>query len=336
MKIHRHSASGLAALAILAGTTAGYSGGARAALHQTVTGSAQLGDLSVTDTNWRPTQAVGSSSAALSVQQFDADLGVLTSATYRTDDNGQLVQSGNAAAGNTTRYTETVTLGGFSSARSITSLSGNGSADLGPWNVGRATALDSLVGTGTIDGSLSGSARASLTTQSGEQATTAFIGGHGTTVSVDYGYLGHANASFSLASDSNAFTWDPNTSDGKLKFYALGTAATTTRMDFVSMTCTGDCGDFLVSGYNQQDMAAGATRVMSTRQTDFGTGLHQATYHFVFSDNTSVGALSSQRTTALDLTLSNVVPSVPEPASGWLLLAGLGVMGVVGRRRQPR
>jgi MYXO-CTERM domain-containing protein len=51
---------------------------------------------------------------------------------------------------------------------------------------------------------------------------------------------------------------------------------------------------------------------------------------------TGIGALNSDRTAFIDGVSVASTPTVPEPGSAWLALAGVGVAGVVlSRRRQP-
>lgn len=145
-------------------------------------------------------------------------------------------------------------------------------------------------------------------------------------LSLQYSYLQHASAGF----DANGTTdLHLNVAAGGADFslYALGDALHTTQLDLLGVGCVSGACDAAVLGLGLQDLAAG-----QSASFHIGAGAGNATYALLLGDNRQVGAADSQRSQTLNLTVS-ALSAVPEPSSPAQLLAGLGSLGLLARRR---
>lgn len=153
-------------------------------------------------------------------------------------------------------------------------------------------------------------------------------------LSVNFNFLAHSAASFSAGTEIAAAKTIGFQATGSQGFdiFALGDSHTTL-MDFggVTSTCiSGACDQFTLDFAGANDTFAGG--VMHGTLTNKGTASGSATFAFKFIDDTAVGV--GQRSNTLTLTAVSSVTAVPEPHSAAMLLAGLGAIGWLSRRRR--
>lgn len=162
-----------------------------------------------------------------------------------------------------------------------------------------------------------------------------------TSESIIYTYKTHGNASFKSQSDSNSLTID-------LEELASGASASQTfsifglsgrdlgLTGFNSAFLAGD-NVFSVTGANS--FAAGASGIYNANFAGLSPSVstsYSGTYRLTFTDNVAgfTHASSSVGTNYVDLTITAAVAAVPEPETYVMLLAGLGLMGTIARRRR--
>jgi hypothetical protein len=218
-------------------------------------------------------------------------------------------------------------------------------------SLGSAAALNSYVNTpATItlnttllaDNSANGkTASASLTDGSSQLAKTALTG----SINMQYSYLHHAQASFAGGLIKQTDTgpeiyFDQFNKAGDaidLTVTAGGLPADTTGLQFRGgYKCSGACGAF---GLNFEpsfaDVVAGTTgNKLGSVKLLGDPGNYAAVYAFTFWDTSGTGATNSQKSHVVTLTIESGVPAVPEPHSAAMLLAGLGAIGWMSRRRR--
>jgi hypothetical protein len=150
--------------------------------------------------------------------------------------------------------------------------------------------------------------------------------------SIAYTYLKHANASFSTGTDTNELSG----SGLSFSVFNLGNSSDTTKLDFTgAIQCiAGNCSAFNVTMPSFQDLVAGSSQAGGLATLIAAApGHYEASYRLMFSDDTSVGATTSQLQNSLTLNLEGSVAAVPEPAEWAMLLAGLVVIGFIAQRR---
>lgn len=293
------------------------------------------------------TSATGPTQTSLgTLGQFNATLGVLTGAAATASFAPATPPAHLIKGGGT----------GSASARSTWSLGGNSSGQVtintaGPagdsgWQsinlTSSAANLNNFVGAGNIATnsfasyiSVSRSSGGAVYAHPGTSLTAKQVLNYNE--SITYTYLNHSNASFTSGLDTNALTQDVSAGAFSFSAFNLGTAATTTKLDFDSYSCiSGDCAAFALSPPSFEDLAAGGSGISGS--VGLGTanaGVYQATYRLVFSDDEDFGATLSQRENSLTLNVNGTVAAaVPEPETYAMILSGLGFMGFLARRRK--
>ncbi|MFM2066616.1 MAG: hypothetical protein RLZZ584_1525 [Pseudomonadota bacterium] len=152
-------------------------------------------------------------------------------------------------------------------------------------------------------------------------------------VSVSYSFLQHANASFDSGADSNtlALALGNGASPAAFSVFALGGAGTTLLDYSQAINCTGDCSHFSLALGSFNDLAAGTSTAGQVALLG-PVGNFRASYTLSFDDDTAVGAAASLRSNQLRLDVASV-SAVPEANGGAMLLAGLGAIAWLSRRR---
>jgi hypothetical protein len=170
------------------------------------------------------------------------------------------------------------------------------------------------------------------------------VTGLSSTINLNYQYLQHSNASFADATSADLDVLDATVDAGSASSFtisALGNALDTTRLQYQGSTCTGDCTAFNLNLSFANLLTAGTTQSGSLGLIGDATTDHSATISLLFGDNSAVGVGSTQLPNTLTLHVSSVgtaniagsVSAVPEPHGAAMLLAGLGAVGWLSRRR---
>jgi hypothetical protein len=147
-------------------------------------------------------------------------------------------------------------------------------------------------------------------------------------ISLTYSYLLHSNASFSQALDQNMLDLNFSQAGSRaVSVHALGDEHTTL-LDMTGVSCTGDCTHYQLNLASFGDLVAGGAQAGDIAYLGGGG---KATYTFSFSDNTAVGVTNTPSSAQ---TLVVNVTAVPEPHGVAMLLAGLGAIGWMSRRRR--
>jgi hypothetical protein len=304
------------------------------AASSTVNSTASITAATATSNNGNGGAAASRSSTVnFTAASFDDALGVLTGVSATL--SGGTLAGGGGAAG-LRQGTEVYSLAGSSAAQTV-SVGGNGqTAGFAAQTLNSFASLSSFVtsGAGTVGSSATYTASADRTGASG--ATSATITAGTATQALTYTYLQHANASFGSGADLNTLSLAATGAGTSFDIYALANtlgAANTTRLDALSFSCVSGCGAFQLNLASFGDLVAGSGVGGSVKLLATAAGSYAGQYLLSFMDDTAVGVGQKQNTLTLNVS-GFVAAPVPEPETYALLLAGLGAMGFISRRRR--
>jgi hypothetical protein len=309
----------------------------------------------------------------LDIGQFDAAQGVLLGVQLHLDSSRNQTISGigmkNNGPGRTANGSGTSTGllsgAGLSEAFSPAGVSGSGctlamgptgaiSCNWGPDTTMPVTTqsssavdgahLNAYAGNGNVAVALSlpqFSATSTLSRTQGQasSAETTYNLGWSGSVLAEYSYLRHAAASFSSDGLTNALnldfgTLDQGSSVSPLAFELFNLAdADRTGLDLDSIVGSGDIAVLGTDLNLFSNLAQGNGQHFGAWLDTSSAGDFTAQYILTLSDS-DVGASSTRLNQQLTITLHANVAAVPEPETYALLLAGLGLVGVMARRQQ--
>ena len=299
------------------------------------------------------------STGSYAINKFDTSQGVLTSVT--TDQQLSVYSLTNSvsasgggigkAIGTAAVTAASTTLGGLTS----TFYGAGNTLATGPVNCTGTTCSNSITISGIVDVNL-GYANLSAFTGTGvmtgnerlvvtSKTTGVNTGGNATaqaydqlTTTVTYGYLAHSNGSFNANADKNVFNYDFGTltegSAASKNFSIYNDALNATGMDFVSAAITSGSGFNLGSlAFSNLTNGNVATDAITFNTSTAGT--FSETIKLKLADTANVGV--GQKDNYLTINVSGtVVAAVPEPETYAMLLAGLGLVGTIVRRRKAK
>jgi hypothetical protein len=314
--------------------------------------------------------------ASVGLGQFDPATGLLVGANIQIDSSRTQVISGSgnkgggpartangsgsstaglSASGASTTFTPAVTVAGSGCSlgqgmMGVTSCSWgpvNSTATATNGSAGVAAAsLDGYVGTGSTSvaltpPSLQATSTLSRTQGPASSSISTYTVNWSGNVQANYSYLLHAAPSFDVQTQTNSLTLDFGTvaqgSSADSLFFTLYNLPDQNRvaLDLDSISGSGDTLKLttdlaaltaLEQGYKQSFLADLDTSSVGS----FG-----AHYLLTLSD-ADVGASSTRNTYQMELNLVGNVAAVPEPETYAMMLAGMGLMGAMARRRRQR
>lgn len=174
--------------------------------------------------------------------------------------------------------------------------------------------------------------------QASGSSTTYTVNWSGT-AQVSYSYLLHAAPSFSNVAQNSALTLDFGTlalgsSNPSLSFMLYNlTDPNRVGLDLDSFTVTGDAGQFGTNLASFANLTQGGAQSFLAGLDTSSAGSFSAHYILTLSD-ADVGASSTRSAYQMELNLVGNVAAVPEPETYTMFISGLGLMGVIARRRK--
>lgn len=310
--------------------------------------------------------------ATVGVGQFDAATGVLVGATLQVDSTRAQTISGSgtkgggpartangsgsstagfSASGASTTFTPAVTVAGSGCSLGM-GMMGPNSCTWGPAGSTTATSGSATVASGNLDSYVgAGSTNVALTLPS-MQATSTLSATQGPAssskstytvnwsgnVQANYSYLLHAAPSFGGASNSLTLdfgTLTQGTGASSLGF-SLYNVADPNRvgLDLDSFATVGNAGNnFSTNLANFANLSQGGSQSFLAWLDTSSVGQFSTQYVLSLSD-ADVGASSTRGSYQLTLNVVGNVAAVPEPETYAMMLAGLGLVGGMARRRR--
>lgn len=314
--------------------------------------------------------------ATVGVGQFDSSTGVLMGATVQLDssrtqtisgvgskNNGpgrDASGSGNStallsAAGVNNTFATPITATGASCSLAM-GPTGYVTCAWGPVNMPGTTTnvsasvnnsnLNSYVGAGSTNlalslPSLQATSTLSRTQGQASSSSTTYTTTWSGTVQANYSYLLHAAPSFDVQAQSTSLTLNFGTvaqgSSAAPLLFTLYNMQADNRvgLDLDSISGSGDTGKLTTDLTSFTNMGQGYNQSLGAWLDTSTVGSFSAHYLLTLSD-ADVGASNTRGTYQMDINLVGNVAAVPEPETYALMLAGLGLMGFVARRRQQR
>jgi PEP-CTERM motif-containing protein len=284
-----------------------------------------------------------------SLGQFDPSLGVLTDATGTLT----IVAPANLTRGGvagSAGFSYQWLLGGNSNSRGISFTTGS-SLSLTTPSFGSlsliSSNLNNFVGLGKIGQNVTNTTLSAYKTNTVTGSGPTYAGVSPSPVlateSVAYTYVTHSNASFESGSNDDFLTIDLGqlasgaSADQSFSLYDRGGLGL---KNFSASYLSGD-DVFDVDGVNS--FAAGASGSYSAEfdgQSPSALTSYSGIYRLTFTDDVSgLGKYASDSvgTNYVDLTMTaSVAAAVPEPETYAMMLAGLGLMGFIARRRKQQ
>ncbi|MDP3538707.1 MAG: PEP-CTERM sorting domain-containing protein [Azonexus sp.] len=199
---------------------------------------------------------------------------------------------------------------------------GNGSTSV-------ALSLPSLQATSTL----------SRTQGQASSSTSTYTVSWSGNLQASYDYLLHAAPSFANSSTLSSLTLDFGTvaqgaSISPLSFSLFNLAgANRAGLDLDSVSGSGNTGKLTTNLAGFIDLAQGGSSSYDAWLDTTSTGNFSSHYLLNLSD-ADIGASATRKAYQLELNLVGNVAAVPEPESYAMLLAGLGMIGVIARRRR--
>ena len=311
--------------------------------------------------------------ATVGVGQFDASTGVLMGASVQLDSSRTQTISGSgqkgggpariangsgsstaslSALGASATFTPAVTVAGSGCALGM-GMMGPNSCTWGPATAttvthGSATvasaSLDNYVGTGATSvaltlPSLQATSTLSATQGPASKSTSTYTVNWSGNVQTNYSYLLHAAPSFSNGAQLGALTLNFGTlaqgSANPSLSFMLHNLSDPNRvgLDLDAITVTGDAGRFSTNLASFTDLAQGGAQAFLAGLDTSTAGSFSAHYILTLSD-ADVGASSTRGIYQMELNLVGNVAAVPEPETYAMMLAGLGLIGGMARRRR--
>ena len=312
--------------------------------------------------------------ATVGVGQFDAATGVLMGASVQVDSSRTQTISGVgsknngpgrdasgsgsstasfSASGVSNSFSTPITAAG-SGCSLASGPTGAISCNWGPVNVAGAASnalanvnsanLNDYVGAGSVDVALSlpslqATSTLSRTQGQASSSTSTYAVNWSGNVQANYSYLLHAAPSFDVQAQSSSLTLNFGTvgqgSSVESLFFSLYNMADPNRvgLDLDSFTASGDSGKFTTDLASFTSLEQGLNQSFLVGLDTSSVGSFSAHYLLTLSD-ADVGASGTRSSYQMELNLVGNVAAVPEPESYAMLLAGLGLLGAIARRRR--